>query len=196
MPLPFLVAPKAPTTRRIGDERVGVLEVPLHGGLSLAEGEFIADALDALESTFTLNARTAEGIATAEGVSIEEAHRLVERYCDGEELDDTAAAIAERHRIALDAAAAHSRTYFRLYRNACVVALCRYRLGATDVTVDNVTAAVAPELFAALYAIAREEQDAEPAAESTPPTAEELGKPPAASGSPRARRGAKSSTPS
>lgn len=197
MPLPFVVAPTAPTTRRIGDDRVGVLEVPVRGGLTVPEGEYIADVLDTMESSHVVASRTAEAIATAEeGVTLTEAKLIVDRYADGEEFDgegeEVQRALVERHRTTLDAARQHLRAYFRLYRHACVAAMCIHRLNAPEYTVEALRSggAVLDRVhYDALYAIAQEEQEAEPRTDAPAPSEEELGKPPAASGSRRARTG-------
>lgn len=190
MALNFVVAPKAPELRRVGNEETGQLEVPVRKGLSVGESDFVADLLEAEPSLYVAKAKAADLIATAENITRVEALAVLEDALDGKTLEEKAQAIADKYEEQVDVLARQYRKFMRAYRRAVVAALIHIRLKAADwkKAMDDMD----PVLFEELYALATQEQSADQA-DAEPPTEEELGKPPAASTSVSEPTGRKSS---
>jgi hypothetical protein len=188
--LPFVVQPKAAELRRIGTETTGILEVPVKGGLTVGESDFVADQMESEESAYVAKAKAAEVIATAESITRVEALAVIESMLDGAELEPKAKEIAERHEETLLRVAGQFRKYVRTYRRAVVGAILSIRLGVKDwkQELDNLD----PVLFDGLYQLASEEQTADQG-DAEPPTEDELGKQPEASSSANEPTGARSS---
>ena len=81
--LPYVIPPKAQPPRRIGNEASGILEVPVLGGLTVEEGDTVAELLTDAPSAFVAGAEVANAIAAAEGCSIEKAFQIVQRGIGG-----------------------------------------------------------------------------------------------------------------
>jgi hypothetical protein len=90
-------APAAPVTRLIGNERVGIIEMPVLGGLTLEEDETIAEITDTASSVVVLAAQKAQAIALAEKISDVEAYRIIEDSVFARTMEDAAHSIALRH---------------------------------------------------------------------------------------------------
>jgi len=180
-------APAAPVTRLIGNERVGIIEVPVLGGLTLEEDETIAEITDAASDVVVLAAQKAQAIALAEKISDVEAYRIIEDSVFARTLEDEAHSIALRHAEGIAAVGSAYKEMGTLRRRAVVTAILRHRLGE-----PNIPAGFPRVLFDALAALAEEEQAAEKLP-SEPMTAEALGKPPEATPAKRKRTGARSS---
>ena len=190
MALKFVTPPAAAEVRRIGDEQVGVIEVPVRRGLTVTESDFVADLMDEVEPVYVAKAKAADAIATSEKISRVEAMAVIDALLDGEQLEDDAKLISERHEELLLQVASQFRKYVRFYRRAVVSALIRYRLGDTEW--EKTMTTLDPVLFDGLYQLATEEQVADQG-DAEPPTEEELGKPPEANGNGSGRTGTRSS---
>jgi len=189
--LPFIQAPEAQSTRRVGNAASGVLEVPVLGGLTVGESSFITQEMAKQQSAFVKDAQISDAFSKAEGINITEAFAIVEDAISGKTLEDEAEAIREKH---ADEIAEVARIYTvagQANMMATVTAMVRYRCGMPDWTIND-TGGMPRVLFEGMWELAKEEQDAENE-KSEPPTEEQLGKQPPASG-PRAKRtGRKSS---
>ncbi len=190
MALPFVVQPKAAEVRRVGNETTGILEVPVRGGLTVGESDFVADQMESEESAYVAKAKAAEVIATAESITRVEALAIIESMLDGAELEPKAREIAERHEETLLRVAGQFRRYVRTYRRAVVGAILHIRLGVKDW--QRELEQLDPVLFDGLYQLATEEQTADQG-DAEPPTEEELGKQPEASSSASEPTGPRSS---
>jgi hypothetical protein len=179
--------PAAPQTRLIGNERVGIIEVPVLGGLTIEEDETIAELTDKGSSVMVLASRKAQAIELAEKISLVEAYRILEDAVCAKPQEEAARVIALRHAEAVSEVRTAWTEAGSLNRRATVTALLRHRLG-----VPEIPQGFPRVLFNALADLAEEEQ----AAENLPPqpvTAEALGKPPEAKSSGKRRTGARSS---
>jgi hypothetical protein len=179
--------PAAPQTRLIGNERVGIIEVPVLGGLTIEEDETIAEITDAANDVVVLASQKAQAIALAEKISDLEAYRIIEDSVFHRTLEEAAHGIAIRHAEAIAAVGAAYKEMGTLRRRATVTAILRHRLGEQEIP-----AGFPRVLFDALAQLAEEEQAAEKLP-SEPLTAEALGKPPEARASGKRRTGARSS---
>jgi hypothetical protein len=180
-------APAAPVTRLIGNARVGIIEVPVLGGLTLEEDETIAEITDAASDVVVLAAQKAQAIALAEKISDVEAYRIIEDSVFARTLEDEAHSIALRHAEGIAAVGSAYKEMGTLRRRATVTAILRHRLGE-----QSIPAGFPRVLFDGLAALAEEEQAAEKLP-AEPMTAEALGKPPEATPAKRKRTGAQSS---
>ena len=190
--LPFVTPPAPVRLRRIGNARCGVLEIEERGGLSVEEDDAITTLLEGDESAFVEGAKAAELIEQAEeGVSIVEAFSVIKRAIAGEDLEPAADAIRLRHaELVHRVAQVFARTGQRTM-DASVTALIQSRLNLPNWTLEQ-TRKMDRTLFRGLHRLVLDEQTAE-AMPDQPATSEELGKPPADSGSKRRRTGRKSS---
>jgi len=176
-------APAAPETRLIGNQRVGVIEVPVLGGLTIEEDETIAELTDAANDVVVLAAQKAQAIALAESISDVEAYRIIEDSVFHRTREEAAQGIAIRHADGIAAVGAAYREMGSLRRRATVTALLRHRLGE-----QSIPAGFPRLLFDGLAALAEEEQLAEKLP-AEPMTAEALGKRPGAKAGGRKRTG-------
>ena len=172
-------APAKPKIKVIGNQTVGIIEVPLLGGLTIEEDETIAEVIDGADDVVVLAAQKAQAIALAEEITDVEAYRVIEDSVFFRDLEEKAKGIAIRHAEAIGLVRTAYKLMGTLRRKATVTALLKHRLGQTGI----------PEgfprvLFDALATIAEEEAAAE-RMPSEPMTAEALGKPPEAT---RARK--------
>lgn len=191
MTLPFLQAPAAPERRIVGNEASGTLEVPVLGGLTVAESATIQDLLAQDQNSFVKGAQTADAIAKAEGITLTEAFELVEAAVGGRELEPEAEAMKLRHAARIEEVGKVFRAAGQRTQQATVTALIRHRLSLPDWGLVD-TQGLHRKLFSDLYRLAEEEQAVEdlPARQRTE---EELGKPQAGDGSRRRGTGRKSS---
>jgi hypothetical protein len=191
MALPFLQAPSKPETRLVGNEASGTLEVPILGGLTVAESATIQDLLEADQSSFVRGAQIADAIAKAEGVTITEAFELISDAVAGQQLEPAAEEIKLRHADQIEAVGRVFRSAGQRTQMATVTALIRHRLGQPDWSVAQ-TEGLHRRLFADLYRLAEDEALTENLP-SKPRTEEELGKPQAGDGPRKRGTGRKSS---
>lgn len=191
MSLPFLQAPANTSKRVVGNEASGTLEVPVLGGLTVAESATIQELLAKDQSTFVKAAQIADAIAKAEGVTLVEAFELVEAAVAGRELEPEAMAMKLRHAARMEEMGQVLRSAGERTRQATVTALIRHRLGMDEWGMGD-TQGLHRRLFDELYRLAEDETVTEDLP-SKPRTEEELGKPQAGGGSPRRGTGKRSS---
>ena len=189
--LPFLQAPAKASTRVVGNEASGTLEVPVLGGLTVAESATIQDLLSGDQSTFVKAAQIADAIAKAEEVTLVEAFELVEAAVAGRDLEPEAMAMKLRHAARMEEMGQVLRSAGERTRQATVTALIRHRLGMPEWSMAD-TQGLHRRLFDELYRLAEDETVTEDLP-SKPRSEEELGKPPAGGGSPKRGTGKRSS---
>ena len=173
--LPFITPPAPRTTRQIGNEQVGVLEVEVRGGLTVGESATISELLAQEQSAFVRGAQIADAIAKEESISLTEAFQLIENAIAGRPLEPEADLIRVRH---AERIAEVARVYAKAGQanlKATVTALVRSRCNLPAWTLDD-TRKMDKPLFDGLWQLAQDEQAAEELP-STPPSEEELGKP-------------------
>jgi hypothetical protein len=130
--LPFLVAPRQHQARRVGTLDSGILEIPILGGLTVAESATIAELLASDINVFVQGAQLADAMAQAEEISQAEAFAIVEHVMSGTKLDGKAEEIRVRYAERLEALAkVYAATGDRNIR-ANVTAVIRHRLGPVD----------------------------------------------------------------
>lgn len=191
MSLPFLQAPAKASKRVVGNEASGTLEVPVLGGLTVAESATIQELLAKDQSTFVKAAQIADAIAKAEGVTLVEAFELVEAAVAGRELEPEAMAMKLRHAARMEEMGQVLRSAGERTRQATVTALIRHRLGMAEWGMED-TQGLHRKLFDELYRLAEDETVTEDLP-SKPRTEEELGKPQAGDGARRRGTGKRSS---
>ena len=190
--LPFVQAPEAPTTRRLGTPASGILEMPVLGGLTVGESAVISELLANEQSSFVKGAQIADAIAKAEEISISEAFNIIEGAISGRQLEQRAEEIRTKHAALIQEVAQVYAAAGQRNMESTVCALIRCRCNLPEWSVAD-TRQMHRALFNAIWQLAQEESDAE-AMPSEPPTEEELGKPPAADGAAMKRTGRRSST--
>jgi hypothetical protein len=173
--LPFVTAPAQRTTRRVGNEATGVLELEVRGGLTVAESDTIADLCTSEQSSLTAGAKLADAIATEEGISITEAFQIIENTIGGRTLEERAKAISLRHAERIEQVHRIYTAASRLSSEATVTALIRHRCALPQWSMDDTRGLVRP-LFDDIWALALDEQEAE-ALPSSPPSEADLKKP-------------------
>jgi hypothetical protein len=163
---------------RCGNEKTGILEFPILGGLTVGESQIIASMSGSQESSLAESARLAQQIAKAEGISLSEAFGVMEKALSGNLNDPKQLELVERHQEVID----KLRVFFAQQgvktQAATVTALIRCRLNLPDW--DDM-AHLPQALFADIWAFAESEMAEEDTEPSQPPTEEELGKPQGAS---------------
>jgi hypothetical protein len=189
--LPFLSPPSAPTKRRIGNERCGILELEVRGGLTVGESATIADLLAGEQSSFVRGAQIADAIAKEESLSLTEAFQIIESAISGRTLEPEADAIRIKHADRIEEVARVYAKAGRVNMEATVTGLIRSRCNLPDWTVDD-TRKLDKVLFDAIWELAQDEQMAE-AMPSNPPSEDDLKKPQPVTAKRKAPTGAKSS---
>lgn len=189
--LPFVQSPAEQTTRRLGTPTSGILEMPVIGGLTVDESAIISELLATQQSAFVTGAGAADVIAKSEEISLTEAFQIIEKAVMGRPLEGAADQIRIRH---ADRIAEVAKVYAKagqVNMEATVTALIRCRLNLPEWSVAD-TKGLHKALFDAIWELAQEEQTAE-AMPSSPPSEEDLGKQPAATGPSRKPTGKRSS---
>jgi hypothetical protein len=189
--LPFLSPPSAPAKRRIGNERCGILELEVRGGLTVGESATIADLLAGEQSSFVRGAQIADAIAKEESLSLTEAFQIIESAISGRTLEPEADAIRIKHADRIEEVARVYAKAGRVNMEATVTGLIRSRCNLPDWTVDD-TRKLDKVLFDAIWELAQDEQMAE-AMPSNPPSEDDLKKPQPVTAKRKAPTGAKSS---
>lgn len=189
--LPFIQAPEAPVTRRVGNAASGILELPMYGGLTVGESAAVTEMLMSEQSAFVRGAQIADAISTAEGISLTEAFSVIEGSIVGRDLEDKAKELSTKYATEIQEVSAVYATAGQRNMEATVTALLRYRCNLPEWSLHD-TRKLPKALFNDVWQVAQEETEAErtPAA---PPSEEELGKQPAASGRGKKRTGSASS---
>ena len=173
--LAFIKPPAPRKSRRIGNDKCGVLEVEERGGLTVGESATISELLADEQSSFVRGAQIADQIATEEGISLSEAFSIVEKSISGQALEEKAEAIRVRHAERITEVARVYALAGQRNLEATVTALVRSRCGAPEWSMED-TRGLAKPLFDGLWQLARDEQDSE-ALPTQPPSQEDLGKP-------------------
>lgn len=189
--LPFLVNPAPTEKRKIGNERSGIIEVEVRGGLTVYESATISQLLASEQSAFVEGARMADAIAKEEDISLTEAFAVLESAVTGANLDPATEQMRLRHADRIQQLIEIYSRAGQRNMEATVTALVRSRLGVPEWSIED-TRGMDRALFQGLWQLAQDEQEAE-AMPSERPTEETLGKPPAEGGSGAKRTGRKSS---
>ena len=189
--LPFITPPAAPTTRRVGNDRCGILELEVRGGLTVGESATIAELLANEQSSFVRGAQIADAIAKEENLSLTESFQIIESAIGGRTLEPEADAIRLRHAERIDEVARVFALAGRRDREATVTALIRSRCNQPNWSLKD-TQDLHQDLFNDLWELARDEQDAEDMP-SAPPSEEDLKKQPPEQPAAKKRPGPKSS---
>ncbi len=189
--LPFITPPAAPTKRRVGNERCGILELEVRGGLTVGESATIAELLAGEQSSFVRGAQIADAIAKEESLSLTEAFQIIESAINGQVLEPEAEAIRVKHLDRIEEVRRVFALSSRRDREATVTALIRSRCAQPAWTLEN-TQGLDQVLFDDIWLLAQEEQDAEDLP-STPASEADLKKPPQEDTTGKKRPGARSS---
>jgi hypothetical protein len=189
--LPFITPPAAPTKRRVGNERCGILELEVRGGLTVGESATIAELLAGEQSSFVRGAQIADAIAKEESLSLTEAFQIIESAINGQALEPKAEAIRVKHLDRIEEVRRVFALSSRRDREATVTALIRSRCAQPAWTLEN-TQGLDQVLFDDIWLLAQEEQDAEDLP-STPASEADLKKPPQEDTTGKKRPGARSS---
>jgi hypothetical protein len=189
--LPFITPPAAPTKRRVGNERCGILELEVRGGLTVGESATIAELLAGEQSSFVRGAQIADAIAKEESLSLTEAFQIIESAINGQALEPKAEAIRVKHLDRIEEVRRVFALSSRRDREATVTALIRSRCAQPAWTLED-TQKLDQTLFDDIWLLAQEEQDAEDLP-STPASEADLKKPPQEDTTGKKRPGARSS---
>jgi hypothetical protein len=174
--LPFITPPAAPTKRRVGNERCGILELEVRGGLTVGESATIAELLAGEQSSFVRGAQIADAIAKEESLSLTEAFQIIESAINGQALEPEAETIRVKHLDRIEEVRRVFALSSRRDREATVTALIRSRCAQPAWTLEN-TQGLDQVLFDEIWLLAQEEQDAEDLP-ATPASEADLKKPP------------------
>ncbi len=186
------VEPPAPrTTRLIGNEQCGVIEMVVRGGLTPRESRLIAELEAEHESSLVAGAKLAEAIATVENISNTEAFDIVQAAVRGSELEEAARAIMLRHAAEIEKIARILQRSGTLSEEAIVTAMLRTRGGCPEWSPEQ-TLDLEPPLWRGILQLVDDEIAAENMT-PTPLTEDDLKKPPQDSAPTPKRRGTKSS---
>lgn len=189
--LPFVKAPAPRTTRQIGNDVCGVIEMEVRGGLTVTETNMIAELQAQQESSLVAGAKLAESIAADESITISEAFQIIENTISNKALEPDAKAIQLRHMDRINDIVQIFRTSNQHAAEATVTALIRTRCDRPLWSpVDTLTLDQA--LFNGIWELALDEQTTEDMP-SSPPTEDDLKKPQPDSEKAPKRTGAKSS---
>lgn len=189
--LPFAVQPRQHPPRRVGTLDSGILEIPIRGGLTVAESATISELLATDVNVFVLAAQLSDAIAKHEDISQPEAFAIVEQVMSGIKLEGKAEEIRLSYAERLEALAQQYATTGQRNIEASVTAILQHRLGLVDWTLTD-TQAMPRVLLTDIWQLIVDEQ----AAENLPanrPTDDDLKKQRPVSGSSRKRTGPASS---
>jgi hypothetical protein len=189
--LPFITPPATPTKRRVGNERCGVLELEVRGGLTVGESATIAELLAGEQSSFVRGAQIADAIAKEESLSLTEAFQIIESAISGRNLEPEADAIRIKHATRIEEVAVVYAKAGQRNIEATVTGMIRSRCSLPDWTLED-TRNLDKALFDGIWQLAQEEQTAE-AMPSNPPSEDDLKKPQPVTAKRKAPTGLKSS---
>lgn len=189
--LPFVCEPARSSTRRIGDERCGILEFTVRGGLTVGESATIAELLAGEQSSFVRGAQIADAIAKEESISLTEAFSICEKAISGVTLEPEADALRIKHADRIQQLAETYAKAGQRNMEASVTALICHRLDLPQWTIAD-TRKMDRVLFQGIWQLVLDEQAAEDMP-SKPVSEEDLGKPLPANGHSSKRTGKRSS---
>lgn len=189
--LPYVEAPPQHAPRRVGNAATGTLEIPVLGGLTVDEGDTIAELLDNQQTAFVRAAQLADVIAQAEEITHAEAFSLVEDAVSGVPLEPKAEEIRLRYAEQIEEVGRVYSADGRRSMAASVTAIIRHRLNRPEWGLED-TRALPRALTTDIWELVLDEQKAE-RTPSTPPDEEVIKKQPPAGGAGRKRTGPASS---
>jgi hypothetical protein len=189
--LPFVQPPAANSTRRIGNEQCGIIEMVVRGGLTVTESDLISDLQAEHTSSLEVGAKLAEAIAATENITITEAFDIVQAAVRKDDMEPEARAIMLRHAAEIASIVKLLQRNGRLSTHATVTALIRTRCNRPEWSHADTLALDSP-IFDGIWQLALDEQSAENMP-SSPPTEDELKKPPQDNAPTPKPRGTKSS---
>lgn len=184
----YVSEPTAPTLRKIGNRRSGIIEVPEYGYITTEEDSLIDELLEDQVSPFVAAAKLSQAIAVEEGIDILEAYQMIERFIAGQPMEPAAETIKVKHAERVEAIGKiHSDAGAHRIR-ASVTAILRQRLN-----VQEIPAKWPRPLYFGIWQLFLDEQ----AAENAPVdevTSESLGKLPEVTANDSEPTGPESST--
>lgn len=178
--------------RRIGTDASGIIELPVLGGLTTDEDDWIAELTAEHEPLIVQVARTSERIAVEEGISLVEAFDVVQKAVAGTAIEGAAGEIRLRQAERIAQVARMAVTNGKRDILVAVTALLRGRGNRPEWTIED-TRALPGAIRRGIYALVEDEQSAEMRRPAEPPTEEELGKSQPDSGKRRGTTGRRSS---
>ena len=189
--LPFLTPPAATTTRRIGNDRCGILELEVRGGLTVGESATISELLAKEQSNFVKGAQIADAIAKEESLSLTEAFQIIESAISGRTLEPAADAIRVKHAARIEEVAIVYAQAGQRNIEATVTALIRSRCNQPGWSTED-TRNLDKVLFDGIWQLAQDEQTAEDMPVNRP-TEDDLKKPRPVTATAKPRTGRRSS---
>lgn len=189
--LPFLTPPAATTTRLIGNDRCGTLELEVRGGLTVGESATISELLAKEQSNFVKGAQIADAIAKEESLSLTEAFQIIESAISGKTLEPAADAIRVKHAARIEEVAIVYAQAGQRNIEATVTALIRSRCNQPSWSTED-TRNLDKVLFDGIWQLAQDEQTAEDMPISRP-TEDDLKKPQPVTATAKPRTGRRSS---
>lgn len=189
--LPFVIAPRQHQSKRVGTLDSGILEIPILGGLTVAESATISELLATDTSTFVQGAQLSDAIAQAEGISQAEAFAIIEQVVVGASLEADAERIRLKYADRLNQLAKLYSSAGQRNIEASVTAVLRNRLNLPDWSVAD-TRKLPRVLLTDIWQLIQQEMTAENLPANRP-TDDDLKKQPSANGNNRKRTGAPSS---
>jgi hypothetical protein len=169
--IPYRIEPQPQvTTRSIGNRRVGIIDVPMYGGITTDEDTEYALLLADLPSALESAARLAEAWHVQHDMTRVEAYAVIQGHLAGITPEDAAMELILQHAAELEAIKREWVREFQSRRLAAVTALLRIRLGVTDQTIAAVRK-LPRTIRDGLYGVWQEEQAAE--AEAIEPLTED-----------------------
>lgn len=158
--LPFVVQPRQHLPRKVGTLDSGILEIPILGGLTVAESATITELLSGDVSAFVQGVQLADAIAKQEDISQPEAFAIVEQVMAGTKLEGKAEQIRLRFASQLEQLAGLYAVTGQRNIEASVTAVLRHRLGLTDWSMDD-TRQMPRVLLSDIWQLVLDEQNAE-----------------------------------
>lgn len=190
--IPWLVQPSQRSTRKIGNDVTGIIEMPVRGGLLTSEDRIIGELLAEQPDMGKAEAELCDLIATAEGITMLEARKIIQDHAARADLEDDAVEIVERHKVAIAEYQAATRAYGYFLMDATVTALMKVRMGLPEWSMEDTQTDLPRGLYLAIWEFAQEEAAAEHPGKVAQVTEESLGKP-SGEPAPRKRTGKSSS---
>lgn len=161
MSIPYRLWPEPQvTTRTVGNRRIGIIDVPLYGGITTDEDTEYALLLADLPSALEAAARLAEAWHVQHSMTRVEAYAVIQGHLAGITPEDAAQELILQHAAELESIKRQWVREFQSRRLAAVTALLRIRLGAADTTIAAVRK-LPRTLRDGLYDVWQEEQAAE-----------------------------------
>ncbi|MCP4848503.1 MAG: hypothetical protein GY899_11215 [Verrucomicrobiaceae bacterium] len=175
--LPFLTAPPEPRKQKVGNESIGILELPVWSSLLMGEiittEELMADSN--VNAPLVLLSQLAEKVALEAGITLVEAFSVMEDASVGIEMDTRGSELKARYieEVTEISEALHSNGRSRLLSS--VTSLIRHRLGRDDWKLQD-TKRLSGDLVNELYAFYEQERVRGNPGKGEPTTEEEIKK--------------------